>query len=146
MFKKSSVLFILLTLIFISACSVSSQENKDKDKNIEKAEKVEVVYFYSTQRCFACIAMGDLSKMTVLEFFQPQIRDGEIEFKEINVDLPENRELVQKFQARGSSLYINAIYKDRNVITEDIQVWRLISNEDQFKTYLKNKVNNLLGI
>jgi len=146
MFKRFGLLFFLLILVFVSACSADNQGSEVREKKMEKAEKVEVVYFYATQRCFACIAMGDLSKMTVFEFFQPQLRDGEIEFKEVNVDLYENRELVQKFQARGSGLYINVIYKDRNVITEDVQVWRLISQESQFKTYLKDKINNLLGV
>ena len=73
------------------------------------------------------------------------MRDGKIEFREINVDLPENKELVRKFQAGGLSLYINAIYNGEDNIAEDTRVWRLISSEAQFKSYLKDKIDNLLG-
>jgi hypothetical protein len=53
--------------------------------------------------------------------------------------------LAQKFQASGSSLFINAIRDGKDNISEDLQVWRLTSNEEQFKSYLRNKLNTLFG-
>jgi len=53
--------------------------------------------------------------------------------------------LAQKFQASGSALFINKIINGQDDINEDTTVWRLTSNPDQFKSYLKNKINNLIG-
>ncbi len=86
-----------------------------------------------------------MSGETVYEYFQPELRDGKIEFREINIDLPENKALAQKFQASGSALFINAIYNGQDNINEDTRVWRLTQDEVQFKSYLKDKINNLLG-
>jgi hypothetical protein len=85
-----------------------------------------------------------LSKETVEEYYQPELRDGIIEIGEINIDLPENKELADKFQASGSALFINAIYSNQDHISEDTTVWRLTSNESQFKSYLKNKIDVFL--
>lgn len=119
-------------------------ENQSKEER-QSAEKIQVFVFHATQRCYSCITIGKFAGETVNEYFQPELRDRKIEFREINIDLPENKELARKFQAGGSSLYINAIIDSQDNIAEDIAVWRLVNNEIQFKNYLKNKLNNLFG-
>ena len=119
-------------------------ENQSKEKKLS-AEKIQVFVFHATQRCYSCITIGKFAGETVNEYFQPELRDGKIEFREINIDLPENKELSRKFQAGGSSLYINAISSGQDNIVEDVAVWRLVNNEVQFKNYLKNKLSNLFG-
>lgn len=151
MSKKILFIFLIVVAIsFLSGCIQGnstniSNSNLSIDNSQPKADKVQVYLFHSTQRCVTCIAIGRLSEETVAEYFQSDLRDGKIEFKEINVDLPENKELAKKFQASGSSLFINAIKDNQDNISEDVNVWRLTSNEPQFKNYLKNKLNNLLG-
>jgi len=112
---------------------------------VAKADKVQIFTFHATQRCTTCIAIGKLSGETIEEYYQEELKSGKIEVREINIDLPENKELAEKFQASGSSLKINAIYDGQDHISEDTAVWRLTSNPDQFKSYLKNKIDNLLG-
>jgi len=119
-------------------------ENQSKEEKLS-AEKIQVFVFHATQRCYSCITIGKFAGETVNEYFQPELRDGKIEFREINIDLPENKELARKFQAGGSSLYINAISSGQDNIVEDVAVWRLVNNEVQFKNYLKNKLSNLFG-
>ena len=94
---------------------------------------------------FSCITIGKFAKETVDEYFQSELKAGKIEFREINIDLPENRSLAQKFQASGSALFINAIRNGQDDINEDVQVWRLVQNEAQFKSYLKGRLDVLLG-
>jgi len=114
-------------------------------RSVQKADKVQVFLFHATQRCPTCIAIGKLAGETVDEYFQPELKNGKIEFREINIDLPENRELAQKFQVSGSSLFINAIYNNQDNISQDTRVWRLTQDEAQFKSYLKDKLKELLG-
>jgi len=119
-------------------------ENQIKEER-QSAEKIQVFVFHATQRCYSCITIGKFAGETVNEYFQSELRDGKMEFREINIDLPENKELARKFQAGGSSLYVNAIIDGQDNIAEDVAVWRLVNNEIQFKNYLKNKLNNLFG-
>ncbi|MCX6791319.1 MAG: nitrophenyl compound nitroreductase subunit ArsF family protein [Candidatus Gribaldobacteria bacterium] len=128
-----------------SEATTGGQSQNQESSQKQSVDKVQVFLFHATQRCTTCIAIGRLAGETVDEYFQPELRDGKIEFREINIDLPENKELAQKFQASGSSLFINAIYNGQDSINEDTQVWRLTQNEVQFKSYLKGKLDNLLG-
>jgi hypothetical protein len=140
---------IATLLIIFGASKNQGTEAKNNDDGIKtevaKADKVQVFTFHATQRCTTCIAIGKLSGETVEEYYQAELKSGKIEVREINIDLPENKELAKKFQASGSALKINAIYDGQDHITEDTAVWRLTSNPEQFKSYLKNKIDNLLG-
>lgn len=151
--KKVLILLLLILSIFVfTGCSSNNNEsqsskiNKVKASETKlKADKVQVFTFHATQRCATCIAVGKLSGEVIEEYYQRELRDGKIEAREINIDLPENKELAAKFQASGSALKINAIYNGEDHISEDTAVWRLTSNPTQYKSYLKNKIDTLLG-
>ena len=153
--KKYLFLPIILGALILTLSGCSSDQkityfNEDGTSRTvsakdEIADKIQVFTFHATQRCATCIAIGKLSGETVEEYYQPELRDGKIEFREINIDLPENKALAEKFQASGSALKINAIYDGQDHITEDTAVWRLTSNPAQYKSYLKSKIDTLLG-
>jgi len=109
------------------------------------AQKVEVFLFHRTQRCVTCITIGKLSGKTVEENFGQEVLAGKVVFREVNIDEPQNKALAEKFQAGGSSLFINAIREGSDNIQEDMEVWRLTNNPQAFKNYLAGKINGLLG-
>lgn len=154
--------FIILALVLVlSGCSNSlNTDRQAMDKqtggDITKSElatsnlaiapdKIEVFLFHATQRCSTCIAIGRLSEKTVLEKFPEELESGRIVFREINIDLPENKELVNKFQASGSALYINAIKDGQDRIEQDTKVWRLTGDDIAFVGYLENKLNMIMS-
>jgi len=116
-----------------------------ENQAVKPAEKIQVFMFHSTSRCISCINIGKYAYETVNTYFQEEMKNGVLEFREINIDLPENKELANKFKAVGSALFVNAIIDGKDNIKEDTQVWRLVGNEVQFKDYFKNKINKLLG-
>lgn len=109
------------------------------------ADKIEVVHFHGTQQCWSCITVGDYALKTIKEKFPEEFESGKIIFKDINGELKENQAIVIKYQARGSSLFVNSILGEKDNIKEDVTVWRLVNSEDQFKTYFENKLKGLLG-
>ena len=113
-------------------------------QNAKPAEKIQVFLFHTTQRCITCINIGKYAKETVEQKFPEELKSGKIEFREINIDLPENKELATKFRASGSALFINPIIEGKDNIKEDTQVWRLTSNEQSFISYLSDKLNTML--
>lgn len=139
---------ILLVIIITNLNSTKTEEVSDNQPQFQaqkqSIDKVEVFVFHATRRCISCVTIGKYTGETVSEYFQSELKEGKIEFREINIDLLKNKELARKFQASGSSLFINAIHDGQDNINEDVQVWRLIQNETQFKSYLKNKLDDLL--
>lgn len=121
------------------------QESSQSTVVMPESDIVQVYLFHATQRCRTCISIGKLASETVNEFFQPELQAGKIEFREINIDLPENEALAEKFQASGSALYINNYAGGKDNITEDTKVWRLTDDETGFKSYLKGELDKLLG-
>jgi len=119
-----------------------SQESASRERS---AEKIEVVHFHGTQQCVSCITVGKFALETIKNKFPNEYASGKIIFRDINGELPENAALVMKFQARGSSLFVNAIVGGKDNIEEDTTVWRLISDENQYVSYFQNKLKNLLG-
>lgn len=109
------------------------------------AGKLEVYYFYRTQRCYSCLTIGEYVGKTMYEYYSKQIEQGKIDYREINIDLAKNKELARKFQASGSSLFINAIQGEKDNIKNITEVWRLTGNETQFKNFLKQRIDTLLG-
>lgn len=125
--------------------TLTDQEFSRSSVVMPENDIVQVYLFHATQRCSTCIAIGQLAGETVNEFFQSELQEGKIEFREINIDLPENQALAEKFQASGSALYINNYRDGKDNITEDVKVWRLTNDETGFKNYLKGELNNILG-
>jgi predicted small lipoprotein YifL len=151
--KKFSIPIISVMLaVTLAGCGQNPAEVKntgqDADTNLQSrlvADKIEIYVFHSTQRCISCVTIGKYTAETVKSHYKTELDSGKMVFKEINVDLPENRALANKFRASGSSLFINAMYGEKERISEDTNVWRLIQNETQFKKYLKGKLDGLLG-
>ncbi len=123
--------------------SVDTSDQVSKTKTA--ADKIEVVHFHGTHQCWSCITVGEYALKTIKEKFPKEYENGTIVFKDINGELAENRDIVMKYQARGSSLFVNAITDGKDKIEEDVTVWRLVNNESQFINYFENKLKKLLG-
>lgn len=104
-----------------------------------------MVHFHATHQCFSCITVGKYALQTIKDKFPEEYQSGKVVFKDINIELPENKEIVVKYQARGSSLFINAISDDKYNIEEDTTVWRLVNNQEKFTDYFEDKLDTLLG-
>lgn len=145
--KKIIIGIGVIALILIAIFVVKPKNNLTNGLNTTGATKIQVFLFHATQRCPTCIRIGKLAQATVEERFAEEIKSGKIEFREINIDLPENKALAEKFQATGSALYINSIKNEQDNIEEDAMVWQLAGSDAiKFKDYLENKLNNILGI
>lgn len=128
---------------------VSDKTENIKDESIPvnqiSADKIEVIHFHGTHQCWSCITVGEYALKTIRQKFLKEYNSEKIVFKDINGELPENKDIVTKYQARGSSLFVNSITNGKDRIEEDVNVWRLVNNEDQFINYFENKLNKLLG-
>lgn len=141
------VLFFVVAIILIYFGSLKDNSKNKIGNNLTekpKAEIIEVFYFHSTARCTSCLKLEEYIRNTINTFFQEELNNGSLKFKEINVDLVENKELVQKFQAVGSSLKINEIYNGMDHIEEDVKVWRYLNNENNFANYLQARIKTRL--
>jgi len=123
----------------------SLQANASSVSTLAKADKIDIVDFHGTHRCYSCQTIEQYTKETLEEYFPKELADGKITFQSINGELPENQAMVVKYQARGSSLFINAVRDGKDNIEEDTTVWRLVGDEQKFKAYFKGRIDTLLN-
>jgi len=139
---------IIITLIIFSFLKPKEEVIIEKENEIEKVEitdKIEVVHFHGTNQCFSCIKVGEYALKTIQEKFKEEYENGTIVFMDINGEFEENQEIVQKYKARGSSLFINSIIGSSYNIKEETTVWRLVNNESSYLEYFEDKLKTLLG-
>jgi hypothetical protein len=149
--KLISLLFlIMIILIGCNNSEVIEENNELNDNEIKEkiinVEKIEVIHFHATNQCYSCITVGEYAKDTIETYFSDELKQGIIEFKHINGELAENKEIVLKFGAKGSSLFIGTYEKDGKLnIEENINVWYKIRNKQDYMDYLSDVIKKRLS-
>lgn len=105
--KQFVILSMLTVSLFLVSCSGKAQ-NKGADNQVQK-NTIEVFDFHTTNRCVTCKAIEANTKYTLETYFAKELKSGKITFKVINIDKKENEKLAEKFQAAGTSLFLNVI-------------------------------------
>jgi thiol-disulfide isomerase/thioredoxin len=150
-YRLALCLTILFAIIAFSGCLsesdqtgqfVRSQEELIPPSDFQGVSKIEVYHFHSSRQCYSCIRLGELAEETVKAYFPKELESGKIVFGHINIDLEDNREIVGRYGARGSSLYIGTYYGDGAFKKEEnIQVWYKIGDPEDYKSYLGELIN-----
>lgn len=120
-------------------------QNPAKISEDAPANRLEVFYFHRTARCQSCTTVENYVRDLIEGRFAEEVRSGLIDFRTLNIDLPENEALARKFKATGSALYLNKITDGRDNIEFYADVWRLFGNEQALKDQLEIKINSLLS-
>ena len=143
---------LILLLLAVSGCTdVSSHSGAALSTQSSAAgtnstvERVEVFHFHGKQQCYSCITVGDLAEKTVNASFRDKLASGRLVFAHVNYDLPENAALAAKFNVTGSSLWIGVYDANGFHKEQDTRVWSLISNEEAYRSYLRELISKRLN-
>ncbi len=89
--------------------------------------------------------MGRCAEDAVNQYFQDEQESGLVVFGHVNGQLPENAELVKKYGATGSSLWIGIYGKDGGFFKEqNINVWYKTGDMEKCREYLKEVIEEKL--
>lgn len=106
-------------------------------------EKIEVIHFHATRQCYTCKTIGAFSEETVNTYFSNELKSGKLVFAHVNVDLPENKVLVDTYGAKGSSLLIGTYFKDGTFTKEEnTNVWYKVNDKEDYINYLKGVIES----
>jgi hypothetical protein len=122
-------IFILVAISLV--CTSCNGQNKDKDNALNTSiSKIEVLDFHSTHRCMTCNAIEASTKYTLDTYFSDEVKKGKVTFQVINVDKKENESLAEKFEASGTSLFLNVI-KNGKETKLDLTNFAFMKGNDQ---------------
>jgi hypothetical protein len=137
---------ILTAAVGCSGCIRSEPETTAPVVQAENStvERIEILHFHPTRQCSSCIAIGAFAEETVTTYFSPELESGKIVFAHINVENPENRDIVERYEPTHSSLFIGVYDNEGFHKEEDLLVWYKLDNETDFKNHLKSLIEQRL--
>ncbi|OQX98884.1 MAG: hypothetical protein B6I20_10570 [Bacteroidetes bacterium 4572_117] len=112
--KQIRIFTILALSLMLFSCNGNAQ-NERKAKNTSQ-NKIEVIDFHSTHRCMTCNAIEANTKYTLDNYFANELKSGKITFQSVNVDKDENYEMAEKYEASGTSLFLNVVINGKETI------------------------------
>ena len=120
MMKQIVVIFLGLVLS-LQACA-----QKDTDTVIANNPaklKLKVLYFHITNRCNTCRSIEANVRKTIDSCFIKELATGVIDLYVMNCELPENKDMVAKYEAYGATLAFSAYISGAEQKPEDLTNW-----------------------
>lgn len=121
---------------------LQTDQESISDSIPKEPDKIIVYYFHGTARCKACLDIERLARDTTITSFSGPIMDGQIEWRSVNYDNSENKELCARFDLPNPSL---VLVFEASGFTVDWKVlgstWDLIHSPDEFRGYVQSEID-----
>ena len=137
-------LIVWLVLAYGVSPATPPVSNNSTGNSTSPADRVDVVYFHRTQRCYSCTYMEDASRYTVETYFADELASGKVTFQVFNVEDEQNAGIAEEYQASYLSLYINTVKDGTDHIELVTDLYTLIGNDEAFADTLKSKIQKSL--
>jgi len=144
--KKLLILLLALTL-FSAGCVGNDDEGTTKvvAETLQESPHIEVIHFHGNNQCYSCQAVGAYAEETVNAYFSDELNSGKLIFRHVNFDLPENKELSQRYGAAYSSLWIGTYTEEGFSTEQNMDVWYKIDNKTDYMSYLSKVIDEKLA-
>jgi hypothetical protein len=105
-----------------------------------------VVFFYPIGACDNCKMVGQLTEETVNTYYLEEQSQGKLVYRASNLMDPAGKELLKKYGADTSSLWIGTYVNGTFHKELKGAVWYKTGDPDEYKRYLKESIDkNLKG-
>jgi len=106
--------------------------------------RVDVVYFHRTNRCHSCTYAEEQIRYTLETYFSDELRSGTVTFQSVDVQNPDNAEIIEKCGAYTSQLFLITVTDDSEHIEHVEEIWKLIGKDEDFSNLVKDKITDAL--
>ena len=102
--------------------------------------KLIAYYFHRTQRCGTCLNMEAYAEEALREGLADAFESGEVEWRAVNVEEPENEHFVGEYELTSSALVMVLLENGEQKQSKNLErVWELVGDEQGFKDYVRNE-------
>lgn len=136
---------ILLFLFLIGFLPLVNGQQKPKTAS---TPRVEVFYFYPSERCPIDLTIEENVKATVQTWYSKEIKNGTMVLQMLNTDDKANAKTVARFDINAQALYIVKHDKGKEMKTDLTEFAFSFSqnNPSKFKARLKDEIENALKL
>jgi hypothetical protein len=108
-------------------------------------EGVVVTYFTTDVRCPSCHKIEDLTRGTVESGFADKLASGELVFRTVNTDMPENRHFVDDYNLVSKTVIVSQRKDGREIGWKNLQdVWMKLSSPGDFEACVRGAIEESL--
>ncbi len=108
--------------------------------------KVVAYYFHLTVRCTTCRTIESYSRQVIEQRFAGDIAKGRLEYKMVNVQLPENKHFIKDYQLFTKSLVLvrfeNGKQAEYKVLND---TWELVGDKQAMQAYVERELRGYLA-
>lgn len=140
---KTLILF-LATCLGLVACG--NTPAKDNAAAAPERDCVEVLYFHGKQRCATCVAIEQNTRTVIESRFAEECAKGDVVFRIIDLTLPENEALAEKYEVTWSSLWLTR-WTDGTDRSENLTEYAFANARtapETFRAELEQKIREML--
>ncbi len=154
--KLALLVFVLGSLVVLAVKEsrrwttpdpVAAQERSASAAAVPRpqTDKIIAYYFHTTYRCATCRRIEAYSREAVDTGFARELQDGRLEFRLVNVQLPENRHFIEDYQLFTKSIVLVRMKGGKQVEWTNLdRVWELTGNRDAFLGYVQQGIRGYL--
>ncbi|MRR07015.1 MAG: hypothetical protein EG828_08735 [Deltaproteobacteria bacterium] len=115
-------------------------------ENVPVSPKVVVYYFHGNTRCITCRKIESFAKSAIESDFAAELKTGQIQFRAVNVEEPNNEHYVEDYQLATRSVVLSRLRNDKQDAWKNLdQVWTLVRDPEAFQRYVVGETKQLLG-
>ncbi len=131
-------LLLLAVFVFVLCPVLANAAAKTNTKYI-------VYYFRTTGRCYSCVQMEKMTKQTIEQDFAKEVKSGLVEFRSVDVEMPENKHYIKDYSLYTKSVIISEVKNGKEVRWKNLdQIWRKLGREYEFRLYISQEVRNFM--
>ena len=132
--------FSLLLLAAVVAVAALVTTNTSSAADAPK-DRIVAMYFHRTERCPTCRKMGAYSEEAVKKAFAEQLKDGTVEFRNIDFQNSKNARLAKGYKIQGPALIVAKIADNRVAVYKDLDgIWERVTDKPKFLTYVQENI------
>lgn len=138
-------LCVVVGYVVSNASPGANDGQPNSNNSTGPADRVDVVYFHRTQRCYTCRYAEAATNYTVQTYFADELASGKVTFQSINAQDEANADIVEKYNdASYLTLCINTVRDGADHIEEVTDIWTVIGDDEAFVEIVKNKIEESL--
>jgi len=133
--------------------SVQSKSSQDatpaEDRAITQdktaSDHIIAYYFHTARRCTTCRTIEAYTKQALEEKFEDALKSGNLEWRVLDVSIPENKHFVDDYQLVSQSVVLSAVQDGKQTRWKNLnKVWQLVRNKDAFFSYIQNETADFM--
>ena len=106
---------------------------------------VTVYYFHSTIRCETCLQIEELTAAILSANFPEELRSGQVHWRPLNVDLPENRHFTADSKLSANALVVAKTESSGMTTWKTVDdAWSLVNKPNLFEQRLHEMVAGMM--